>query len=207
MRYGLSILAAVLLADPAGAQQPEETQQVDPVVVTATKVQTPASELGASITVVNGEDFQTYHYSTVGDALRNVPGLEVTQQGGYGKLTTVNIRGSNSNQVQILIDGVRVSSPTTGQVDLSDISPDQIERIEIIRGPQSTLYGADAMTGVVNIITRPGSGGPYVLSIEQQGGNYGTWLSKGSLSGAWNIFNYAFSGSHLQSGGQFENDD
>jgi len=205
MRYGIGILLALWLAEPA-AGQPEETQRVEPVVVTATKIETPAVELGASVTVVNGEDFQTHHYSTVDEALRDVPGLEITRSGSLGKLSTVSIRGANSNQVQVLVDGVRVKSPTTGQVDLSDLSPDLIERIEIIRGPQSTLYGADAIGGVVNIITRKGKG-PLSGSVQQEAGNYDTLASRARVAGTWKILDYAFSASHLESNGQFKNDD
>jgi vitamin B12 transporter len=195
---------ALLLAEPA-AGQTEETKRVEPVVVTATRIETPVAEVGASITVVNGEDFQTYHYATVDEALRNVPGLAVTRSGSLGKLSSVFIRGANSNQVQILVDGVRVKSPTTGQADLSDISPDLIERIEIIRGPQSTLYGADAIGGVVNIITRRGRG-PFSASIQQEAGNYDTLASRASASGTYKIVDYALSASHLESNGQFKND-
>ena len=100
------------------------------MVVTATPVATPAEQLGASVSVVNGQDFQTYHYPTVDEALRSVPGVEIRRSGAYGKTTSVTIRGANANQVQVLVDGLRVKSPTLGQVDLSDISPDLIERIE-----------------------------------------------------------------------------
>jgi len=204
MRYAIGVLLALLPAAPA-AGQPEETKRVEPVVVTATKIETPVAELGASVSVVSGDDVQTYHYSTVDEALRNVPGLEITRSGSLGKLSTVFIRGANSNQVQVLVDGVRVKSPTTGQVDLSDISPDQIERIEIIRGAQSTLYGADAIGGVVNIITRKGQG-PFSASVQQEAGNDDTLVSRASLGGTWKVLDYAFSGSHLESNGQFKND-
>src|SRR5439155_638966 len=83
-------------------------------------------------------------------ALRTVPGVEIRRSGSVGKLSNISIRGANANQVQVLIDGVRVKSPMSGQVDLSDVSPELIDRIEVIRGAQSTLYGADAMGGVVN---------------------------------------------------------
>src|SRR5207249_2385200 len=151
-----AIVPALLLAARAAAAETEDVKKVEPVVVTATKIDTPTAQLGASVSVVNGEDFQTYHYPSLDEALRNVPGLEVTRSGSYGKLSTLSIRGANSNQIQVLVDGVRVKSPTSGQVDLSDISPDLIERVEIIRGPQPTLHGADAIGGVVNIITRKG---------------------------------------------------
>jgi vitamin B12 transporter len=145
-----------------------EAKRVDPVVVTATTVATPADQLGVALNVITGEDFKTYHYSSVDDAFRSIPGVNVTQQGSYGKLSTLSIRGANANQVLILVDGVRVSSPTLGQTDLSDISPDLIDRIEVIRGGQSTLYGADAIGGVVNIITKKGTG-PFSATVENSG--------------------------------------
>jgi len=192
----------LVVAAPVGAQ---ETKKVDPVVVTATTVDTPAQQLGVALTVVTGEDFKTYHYATLDDAFRSIPGVSVQQQGSYGKLSTLSIRGANASQVLILVDGVRMSSPTVGQTDLSDISPDLVERIEVIRGPQSTLYGADAIGGVVNIITKKGTG-PFSATVESMGGNYDTLQNKISLGGAYKIFNYSLSGSHLESNGQFQND-
>jgi vitamin B12 transporter len=189
------------------AAHAQESKSVDPVVVTATKVATPAEQLGASVTVVNGEDFQTYHYPTVDEALRNVPGVQIRRSGAYGKATSVTIRGANANQVQVLVDGLRVKSPTLGQVDLSDISPDLIERIEVIRGAQSTIYGADAIGGVVNIITRKGTGGPFQASVQQEVGNYDTLVSRATVHGAWKILHYALSASHFESNGQFQNDE
>lgn len=199
---GTVLVGMLVAAAPVDGQ---ETKQVDPVVITATTVETPAEELGVALTVVTGEDFKTYHYSTLDDAFRNIPGVNVVQQGSYGKLSTLSIRGANASQVLILVDGVRVASPTVGQTDLSDISPDLIERIEVIRGPQATLYGADAIGGVVNIITKKGTG-PFSATVENMGGNYDTLHSRISLSGAYKIFNYALSGSHLESNGQFQND-
>jgi vitamin B12 transporter len=212
MRFVGAVLAlAWLLATlPAAAQEakPEvkaETKSVDPVVVTATTVPTPATQLGVALSVITESDFKTYHYATVDEAMRNVPGVDIRRSGSLGKTSSISIRGANSNQVQVLVDGVRVKSPTLGQVDLSDISPDLIDRIEIIRGPQSTLYGADAMGGVVNIITKKGRG-PFQASAEQEVGNHDTLQTRVQASGAWKIFDYSFSASHLESNGQFQND-
>ena len=196
------MIAMLTAAAPAAAQ---ETKKVDPVVVTATTVETLAGQLGVALSVIPGEDFKAYQYSTIDDAFRNIPGVTVTQQGSYGKLSTLSIRGANANQVLILVDGVRVSSPTLGQTDLSDISPDLIERIEVIRGGQSTLYGADAIGGVVNIITKKGTG-PFAATLENMGGNYDTLRNRLSIGGTYKIFNYSLSGSHLESNGQFQND-
>jgi vitamin B12 transporter len=198
------LVLALMAPLMAHAQEPK---RVDPVVVTATPVETPSEQLGASVSVVNGEDFQTYHYPTVDEALRSVPGVEIRRSGGYGKTTSVTIRGANANQVQVLVDGLRVKSPTLGQVDLSDISPDLIERIEVIRGAQSTLYGADAIGGVINIITRKGKGGPFQATVQQEVGNYDTLVSRATVYGAWKILNYALSASHFESNGQFQNDE
>ena len=197
---GLAVAATA--AAPAAAQ---ETKKVDPVVVTATRVATPAEQLGVSLNVVTEDDFKTYHYTTVDEALRNVPGVEIRRSGSYGKASSISIRGANSNQVQVLVDGVRVKSPTLGQVDLSDLSRDLIDRIEIIRGPQSTLYGADAIGGVINIITKKGKG-PFQASVQQEAGNYDTLRSRIQASGAWKIFDYSLSASHFESNGQFQND-
>lgn len=206
MRQHLEWLLVLALMAPLAAHA-QEPKRVDPVVVTATPVETPAEQLGASVSVVNGEDFQTYHYPTVDEALRSVPGVEIRRSGAYGKATSVTIRGANANQVQVLVDGLRVKSPTLGQVDLSDISPDLIERIEVIRGAQSTLYGADAIGGVINIITRKGKGGPFQATVQQEVGNYDTLVSRATVYGAWKILNYALSASHFESNGQFQNDE
>jgi len=197
---GLAVAATA--AAPAAAQ---ETKKVDPVVVTATRVATPAEQLGVSLNVVTEDDFKTYHYTTVDEALRNVPGVEIRRSGSYGKASSISIRGANSNQVQVLVDGVRVKSPTLGQVDLPDLSPDLIDRIEIIRGPQSTLYGADAIGGVINIITKKGKG-PFQATVQQEAGNYDTLRSRIQASGAWKSFDYSLSASHFESNGQFQND-
>jgi vitamin B12 transporter len=206
MRQHLGWLLGLVLMAPLVAQA-QEPKRVDPVVVTATPVETPSEQLGASVSVVNGEDFQTYHYPTVDEALRSVPGVEIRRSGAYGKTSSVTIRGANANQVQVLVDGLRVKSPTLGQVDLSDISPDLIERIEVIRGPQSTLYGADAIGGVVNIITRKGRGGPFQATAQQEVGTHDTLVSRATVYGAWKILNYALSASHLESNGLLQNDE
>jgi len=207
------MLIALALAAPAAAQtnasvtsEPRPvTKVVDPVVVTATKLETPAQQLGASVSVIDGEDFQTFHYPTVDDALRTVPGVEIRRSGTYGKTTSISIRGANPSQVQVLVDGVRMKSPTLGQAELSDLSPDLIERIEVIRGPQSTIYGADAIGGVVNIITKKGRG-PFSATVEQEAGNYDTYITKARVSGASGPFDYALGFFYLESNGHFEND-
>ena len=213
----LTTAAVVAAQEPAAqppaaqppADQPPATQEppsnLEPVVLSATKLATPAEQLGASVTVVPGDDVPRYHFETVEDVLRSVPGVDIRRSGSIGKLSNISIRGANANQVQVLVDGVRVKSPTTGQADLSDISPDLIDRIEVIRGPQSTLYGADAIGGVVNIITKKGQG-PFSATVEGAAGNYDTYTGRGWFGGTYSLLNYSGSISHLESNGQFQND-
>jgi vitamin B12 transporter len=182
-----------------------EIRKVEPVVVTATKLETPAAQLGATVTVIDGNEIEARHYATIDDALRNVPGVDIRRSGSFGKTSAISIRGANANQVQVLVDGVRVKSATLGQVDLSDIAPELIERIEVIRGAQSTIYGADAIGGVVHIITKRGSGPPSAYA-SQEVGNNDTLRSRAGVSGSWQWFDYALGLYHLESNGQFIND-
>ena len=203
MTRGFAVaLLSMALAVPAAAQ---ETKKLEPVVVTGTRIETPAEQVGASVTIIDGEEFETRHYPTVDDALRNVPGVDIRRSGSFGKTTSISIRGANPNQVQVLVDGVRFKSPTLGLSELADVAPDTIERIEVIRGPQSTIYGADAIGGVVHIITRRGSGPPTVTA-SQEAGNNDTLRSRAGLSGSRQSFDYALGFYHLESNGQFIND-
>lgn len=198
-------LTVALVVSSAGPAHAQRAEPVEPVLITATRTETPAGEIGAAVTVITGEEIDTRRYPTVDEALRMVPGVEIRRSGSFGKTTSLSIRGANPNQVQVLIDGVRAKSPTTGQVDLSDLSPDLIERIEVIRGPQSTLYGADAIGGVVNIITRRGQGPPTAWAT-QEAGNYDTLRSTAGVSGRQGLLDYALGFSHFESNGQYKND-
>jgi vitamin B12 transporter len=157
------------------------------------------------VTVITGEHVDTQRYPTVDEALRAVPGVEIRRSGSFGKTTSISIRGANPSQVQVLVDGMRVKSTTTGQAELSDLSPELIERIEVIRGPQSTLHGADAIGGVVNIITRRGRG-PLSAWTTQEVGNHDTLRSAAGASGSKGILDYSLGLSHFESNGQFPND-
>jgi vitamin B12 transporter len=183
-----------------------EIKKVEPVIVTATKVETPQREVGAAVTVITEDDVRTYNYSGIEEALRNVPGVEIQRSGSLGKTTSLKIRGAGAQQVIVLVDGMRVSSPTLGTTELSDLTLDGIDRIEIVRGPQSTLYGADAIGGVVNIITKKGQG-PIQGSLWVEGGSYGTVREQANVQGSYGGFNFNLSGSRYDTGGHFNNDD
>jgi vitamin B12 transporter len=191
----LTLLA--LVVQPAAAQDNQIT--LPQIVVSPTTIPTPTEQIASSITVITGQEFERDHISTVSDALRIVPGLNVVQTGGPGGQTSVFIRGTNSNHVKVFIDGVDVSDPSTpnGAFDFAHLLTGDVERIEILRGPQSGLYGSDAIGGVISITTKKGEGPPKVkVSIE--GGSFGTFNQNGSLSGSQGAFNYAFNVVHYR---------
>jgi vitamin B12 transporter len=192
--------------EPDAKSPPPEVKVADPVVVTATKVATPMSQLGAAVSIVTEDDVRTYNYSGVEEALRHVPGVDIQRSGGLGKTSSIRIRGANAQQVVVLIDGMRVSSPTLGLTELSELTTGAIDRIEVVRGPQSTLYGADAIGGVVNIITKKGQGPPEG-TLWTEGGNYGTIRERANVQGSFGGFNYNLSASRYDTRGQFDNDD
>ncbi len=126
--------------------------------------------------------------------MRSVPGLDITETGGPGASTAIRLRGANAGQTLVLIDGVRVNDPggASGEFDPAVIAPGLIDRIEVLRGPQSALYGSDAIGGVINIITKKGRGQP-TYSIAIEGGSYGTLSAVGSMAGSTGPWSYAFS--------------
>jgi vitamin B12 transporter len=195
---------------PAGAGAPAaggpEVRRAEPVVVTATRVEEPLEEVGASVTVIPGEALAVQEQRTVEEALRAVPGLDVQRSGSPGRITTIRIRGANPTQVQVLIDGVRVKSATTGDFDFADLPADAIERIEVVRGPQSTIYGADAIGGVVNVITKRGRGAPSAF-LDVEAGNYETLRTRLGASAGVGPWSLSLGASRLDFGGQFENDE
>ena len=134
------------------------------------------------------------------DALSTVPGLNVVQTGGPGGQTSVFMRGTNSNHVKVLIDGIDVSDPSTpgGAFDYAHLLTGDVERIEVLRGPQSGLYGSDAIGGVISITTKKGEGPPKVTS-SLEAGSFGTFNQTASLSGSQGRFNYSFNVLHLRS--------
>jgi vitamin B12 transporter len=190
-------------AGEAGAQSPKN---LDPVVVTATKTETPQERLGAAVTVVTEEEILEKNYATLEEALRHVPGVDIQRSGGLGKTAQIRIRGAGTQQVQVMIDGMRVKSPTLGVTELTDISLDAIERVEIVRGPQSTLHGADAIGGVVNIITKKGQG-PASGIVKLEAGTFETYREQAAVSGSFQAFSFSLSASHYDTRGSLRNDD
>jgi len=198
LRITGAAVALTLLAQAASAQ--DNAVVLPPIVVSATTVPTPASELGSSVTVVTGDDLQREQLRTVPDALKKVPGLDIVQTGGPGGQTSVFMRGTNANHVKVLIDGIDVGNPsiTNGAFDFGHLLTSDIEKIEVLRGPQSGLYGSDAIGGVIAITTKKGEGPPRVTATAEAG-SFGTFNQTASLRGSQANFSYAFNVAHFRS--------
>jgi len=203
------LFAAFALASlcPAWAGEDQKGQTAPPplrheVVVTATRIETPARELASSVTVITRDDLERSNKPTVLEALRDVAGLAVVQNGGPGSSASAFLRGANSEHLLVLLDGVVVNDPInpSRSFDFAHLSVDTVERIEVLRGPQSTLYGSDALGGVINILTRKGQGKPR-LTLTSQGGSYGTLAHGAELGGSAGALNYAFGASYLSTAG------
>jgi len=168
----------------------EKLQKLPEIIVTANRIKEPLKETTSDVTVITEKEIKKMNVEWVADVLRKLPDLYIKQYGGPGKLTSIFLRTSTkSSDVLVMIDGIKVNSPTTGDFDFSSLSVDEIERIEIINGPQSTLYGSEAMAGVINIITKKGKGKPRInLSLE--GGSYGTYKPAFNLSGGTEKIDY-----------------
>ncbi len=184
----------------------EEVTRLDAIVVTATRMEQKVSEQGSSVSVVTRETIERKTPAVAGDVLRTVPGVDVQRSGSAGNRENVKIRGGVGTQTLVMIDGFKVNSPTLGEFDISSLQVSDFERVEVIRGPQSALYGSNAMGGVVNFIPRKGEEGrQYALGLA--GGSFSTLQWNGSARGAGKGINAYFGASGMESDGILPHDD
>ncbi len=160
------------------------------IVVTATRIEWPVEKTASFITVISRSEIERRHAESVGDLLRDIPGLSVARMGSEGKAASVFMRGSNSNHVLVLLDGVPLNDPTTGAFDFSELTCENVERIEVVRGPHGILYGSAAIGGVVNIITGGPEDGPG-RSASVSAGTYRSADGALSFSGGKSAFHYS----------------
>jgi len=160
----------------------ESPATMAPIVVTAGRVAQTADETLAAVTVITRDEIERAQAVSVPDLMRGLPGIALSNNGGPGKSTSLFLRGANSDQVLVLIDGVKVGSPTLGSTAFEHLPLEQIERIEIVRGPRSSLYGSEAIGGVIQIFTRRG-GGELTPSFSLGGGSYHTYQGSAAISG------------------------
>jgi vitamin B12 transporter len=189
-------LALALAAPSAFATSPEP----DIVVVTATRTPARADQVIADTTVIGSEEIARAGAVSVADVLARQRGIEIARNGGPGASTSIYLRGANSNQVVVLIDGVRIGSSTTGAASWNAIPLAAIDHIEIVYGPLSSLYGADAIGGVVQIFTKKSDGAAQV-GAGIGGGTYGTRQGDASVHGSGNGISYAFGAAHEEASG------
>jgi vitamin B12 transporter len=157
---------------------------LDEIVVTATRIEQPLNQTIASISVITQEDIKNSQATDVPTLLRSVAGVEISQNGGIGKTSSLYLRGSNDSQVLVLLDGVRINSATAGTTSIEHLMLTQIERIEVVRGNVSSLYGSEAIGGVVQIFTKHGQGEP-AFNVSAGLGSYGTRNMATGFSGAF----------------------
>jgi vitamin B12 transporter len=195
-----ALIVAVLFVPHSSARgQATDTARLGTVVVSASKVPKPASSLTQPVTVLLGEDLRARGVTRVSDALREVPGAALVQSGSYGAVTSLFLRGGESRYTKVLIDGVPVNAPG-GFFDFSHLTTDNIDRIEIVRGPASVLYGADAVSGIVQIFTRRGSSDQRA-SIGLRAGTYHSLDVDGDAAGSTRLGGFSLGAAHHSTNG------
>src|SRR5271155_837073 len=174
--------------------------QLPDVSITATRITQPVSQIGTTVTVINSQQIQDQKIQQTSDALRQVPGVQVTQSGGPGTETDVSIRGSSPSQVLTLLDGVEVNTGGSGEYDFANLTTANASRIEVIRGAGGSLYGSSAIGGVINQITEEGTGAPK-FSLLSDGGNWESERQVATASGALDRLGYSGSVSYYSTSG------
>ena len=203
MQKFLTMLATTtLLMLPAAAISQSTDDDVTEIVVTATRLETPVDEVSGTILVVSSDEIEKKQARTVADALRGLPGVDLVSQGGLGKSSSVLLRGGNARFTLVMIDGVEVNDPSNPErtFDFAHLPTGDIERIEILYGPQSTLYGSDAIGGVINIITKTGTGPPG-FAAEVEAGSFETRRGHAAFRGRTGGVSWSLSADHVDSEG------
>jgi vitamin B12 transporter len=195
----LLIFIVLFLPSLLSGAEPQEVT-FPPVFVTSTRTETSLEQVTTSASVITAQDIQEQQAETVLQVLRNVPGVDVVQTGSRGTNATIFIRGSESDDVLVLMDGVEVNSATVGAFNFAHLTTENIERIEIIRGAGGTLYGSQAIGGVINIITKRGRG-PLEAGVSLEGGNGPTDRQVATLRGEVSKLGYSFSAARIGSEG------
>ena len=195
---GIWLMTAPLIS---GAQEPSPTAspvegQAEEVIVSATRFDIPLDQSPASVSVITSEDIEQKQTQRVSNALREVPGLSVVQTGTAGQLTSVFTRGLRSEHTQVLLDGVPINQGLQGAFNFADLTTDDIDRIEVVRGPQSTLYGPRALAGVIQIFTKEGEGTPTIM-LSGEGGSYDTFREWLESEGKIDQFDYSIGASRI----------
>ena len=179
---------------------PQETRRdiasTETIVVSGSRVDIPLDQSPASVSVLTADDFEQKQIERVSDALREIPGLSVVQTGVPGQLTSVFMRGLRSEHTQVLLDGIPINQGLQGAFNFADLTVDNIDHIEVVRGPQSTIYGPRALAGAIHLFTKRGDGTPEI-SIASEGGTYDTFRESLQSDGKLGPFDYSIGASRL----------
>ena len=197
-------MGAAMIAAPGNARAQgfeEEATQLRRIVVSAGRTPVAAEAVGRAHTVITGEELETTQQRYVADALRKVPGLAVSRTGGNGGMTQIRIRGSEANHVLVLIDGVEVAATSSGEFDFGGLQVADIERIEVLRGPQSAIYGSNASSGVIAITTKGGIRNGLEITGRTETGTDRTVAGHVGVRGGGERFDIAVSGAWRQNEG------
>ena len=159
----------------------EEATKLDELVVSAGRFVIEAEKLGSATTIITEEQIENSGTTYAADLLRSQPGIAVNRTGGPGGLTQLRLRGAEGNHVVVVIDGIEVNNPVQGEFDFSNLLAEDIERIEILRGPQSASWGSNAIAGVINITTKKAAKG-FSASAKAQYGSFNSKLFSGRIA-------------------------
>lgn len=201
-RAPVAALLGLMALLPAGAAAQEDPIRLEGFVITASPVARPLGAVASHVTVLKGEDLRVRGVTRISDALREVPGMVVVRNGSFGSVTSLFFRGAESDHAKVLIDGVTVNQ-NGGSFDFSGLLMEDVERIEVVRGPSSALFGSDAMGGVVHIVTRRGDG-PLGGTGHVTGGSFGRLDWGLDLGGGSGRTDYAVSANRSSGDGILE---
>jgi vitamin B12 transporter len=198
----LAALSAISLPAHAQAPDDEAADAGASIIVTASRSGegVPASTLPASITLLDSEALDTRQTRIVSDILRDVPGVAVNRAGGVGGFTQLRLRGTEANHVLVLIDGIEAADPYYGEYDFATLIADPEARVEVLRGQQSSLYGSDAIGGVIQYLTLTGAEAPGI-SLRAEGGSFGTFGGAARIAGVKGDLDYALSSAYYHTDG------
>src|SRR5262245_14587452 len=181
--------------DTSPTPSPGEAE-AEQVIVSATRFDIPLDQSPASVSVISSEDMEQKQIERVSDALREVPGVSVVQTGSQGQLTSVFTRGLRSEHTQVLLDGIPINQGLQGAFNFADFTTDDIGLIEVVRGPQSTIYGPRALAGVIQIFTKQGTGTPGIM-FAAEGGSYDSFREWSQSDGKVADFDYSVGASRF----------
>ena len=201
------VFSSILFAQESSEEYKEkDVIHLSPVVVTADRIGVPLDRVSSSVTLITAELIESQQFQTISDALRNVSGVDIVRSGSTGKITSLFLRGTNGNHTLVMLDGVLLNDPLNGGFDFSNLNTDNVKSIELVRGAQSTLYGSDAIGGILNILSKNGSS-ELKISLNAEAGKYGTFKESGNISGRNDLIKYSLSLSQFNTDGLFDNDD